>query len=109
MSIRIVLDNSATHKTAAVKRWFLRHPEYHLHFIPTSSSWLNQVERFFAEITEKRIHRGVFKSIPALEKAITEYPAEHNADPKPFAWVADADSILDRIKKVCERTSDSGH
>lgn len=109
VSIHIVLDNSATHKTPAVKRWFLRHPEYHLHFIPTSSSWLNQVERFFAEITEKRIRRGVFRSVPALEQAITDYLAQHNADPKPFIWVADADSILDRIKKVCESTSDSGH
>jgi transposase len=109
VSIHLILDNYATHKTPAVKRWLLRHPEYHLHFIPTSSSWLNQVERFFAEITEKRIRRGVFRSVPALEKAIADYLAEHNADPKPFAWVADADSILDRIKKVCERTSDSGH
>lgn len=109
VSIHLVLDNYATHKTPAVKAWLLRHPEYHLHFIPTSSSWLNQVERFFAEITEKRIRRGVFRSVPALEKAIADYLAEHNADPKPFAWVADADSILDRIKKVCERTSDSGH
>jgi transposase len=109
VSIHIVLDNYATHKTPAVKRWFLRHPEYHLHFIPTSSSWLNQVERFFAEITEKRIRRGVFRSVPALEKAITDYLDAHNADPKPFVWVADADSILDRIKRVCESTSDSGH
>ena len=109
VSIHLILDNYATHKTPAVKRWLLRHPEYHLHFIPTSSSWLNQVERFFAEITEKRIRRGAFKSVPALEKAITDYLAEHNTDPKPFTWVADADSILDRIKKVCERTSDSGH
>ena len=108
VGIHIVLDNYATHKTAAVKRWFLRRPEYHLHFIPTSSSWLNQVERFFAEITEKRIRRGVFKSVEALERAIEAYLAERNADPKPFAWVADADSILDRIKRVCERTSDSG-
>jgi transposase len=109
VSIHIVLDNYATHKTPAVKRWFLRHPDYHLHFIPTSSSWLNQVERFFAEITEKRIRRGVFRSVPALEQAIADYLAAHNADPKPFAWVADADSILDRIKRVCESTSDSGH
>jgi transposase len=109
VSIHLVLDNYATHKTPAVKRWLLRHPEYHLHFIPTSSSWLNQVERFFAEITEKRIRRGVFRSVPALEKAITDYLAEHNTDPRPFTWVADADSILDRIKRVCERTSDSGH
>lgn len=109
VSIHLVLDNYATHKTPAVKRWLLRHPAYHLHFIPTSSSWLNQVERFFAEITERRIRRGVFRSVPALEQAIRDYLDEHNTDPKPFAWVADADSILDRIKKVCERTSDSGH
>ena len=109
VSIHLILDNYATHKTPAVKRWLLRHPAYRLHFIPTSSSWLNQVERFFAEITEKRIRRGAFKSVAALERAIADYLAHHNADPKPFKWVADADSILDRIKKVCERTSDSGH
>ena len=109
VSIHIVLDNYATHKTPAVKRWLLRHPEYRLHFIPTSSSWLNQIERFFAAITEKRIRRGAFRSVPALVGAINEYIAEHNKDPKPFNWVADADAILDRIKKVCERTSDSGH
>ena len=109
VSVHIILDNYATHKTPAVKRWFLRHPEYHLHFIPTSSSWLNQVERFFAKITEKRIRRGAFKSVASLEKAIADYVEAHNKDPKPFAWVADADAILDRIKKVCERTSDSGH
>ena len=107
--IHLVLDNYATHKTAAVKRWFLRHPDYRLHFTPTGSSWLNQVERFFAEITQKRIRRGTFRSVPALERAIEEYLVEHNNNPRPFAWVADADSILDRVKKVCERTSDSGH
>ena len=109
VSIHLILDNYATHKTPKVKRWLLKHPDYHVHFIPTSSSWLNQIERFFAEITEKRIRRGAFKSVPALERAIADYLAHHNADPKPFKWVADADSILDRIKKVCERTSDSGH
>ena len=108
-AVHLVLDNYATHKTPAVKRWFLRHPDYRLHFTPTGSSWLNQVERFFAEITEKRIRRGTFASVPALERAIEEYLVEHNKDPRPFAWVADADSILDRVKKVCERTSDSGH
>jgi transposase len=109
VSVHVVLDNYATHKTAAVKRWFLRHPEYHLHFIPTSSSWLNQVERFFAAITEQRIRRGVFTSVPQLERAIADYLAEHNKNPKPFVWTADADSILERLKRVCERTSDSGH
>ena len=105
----LVLDNYATHKTPAVRRWFLRHPEYHLHFTPTSGSWLNLVERFFAEITEKRIRRGVFRSVAALEAAIREYLEHHNASPRPFVWTADADSILNRIKRVCERTSDSGH
>jgi transposase len=109
VEIHLVLDNYATHKTPAVKRWFLRHPEYHLHFTPTSGSWLNQVERFFAEITEKRIRRGAFRSVAALEAAIREYLEHHNASPKPFVWTADADLILNRIKRVCERTSDSGH
>ena len=109
VEIHLVLDNDGQHKTPAVKRWFLRHPEYHLHFTPTSASWLNQVERFFAEITEKRIRRGVFRSVAALEAAIRKYPEHHNASPKPFVWTADADPILNRVKKVCERTSDSGH
>ena len=109
VTVHMVLDNYGTHKTPAVKRWFLRHPECHLHFTPTSASWLNQVERFFARITEDRIRRGVFTSVPQLERAIRDYLAEHNKDPKPFAWTADADSILERLKRVCERTSDSGH
>jgi hypothetical protein len=87
----------------------LRHPEYHLHFTPTSASWLNQVERFFAAITGDRIRRGVFTSVQQLERAIHDYLAEPNKAPRPFVWTADADSILDRIKRVCERTSDSGH
>ncbi|MBX9628120.1 MAG: IS630 family transposase [Gemmataceae bacterium] len=109
VSVHVVLDNYGTHKTPAVKRWFLRHPEYHLHFTPTSASWLNQVERFFAAITEQRIRRGVFTSVPQLERAIADYLAEHNRNPEPFVWTADADSILERVKRVCERTSDSGH
>lgn len=109
VSVHVVLDNYGTHKTPAVKRWFLRHPEYHLHFTPTSASWLNQVERFFAAITEQRIRRGVFSSVSQLEKAIASYLAEHNKNPKPFVWTANADAILERLKRVCERTSDSGH
>jgi transposase len=109
VEVHLVLDNYAAHKAPAVKRWFLRHPEYHLHFTPTSGSWLNQVERFFAEITEKRIRRGAFRSVPALERAINEYLEEHNRDPRPFVWTADADLILGRVKAICERTSDSGH
>jgi transposase len=109
VEIHLIMDNYGTHKTAAVKRWFARHPEYHLHFTPTSGSWLNQVERFFAEITDKRIRRGVFRNVAALEQAIVEYLANHNENPKPFVWTADADMILDRVKGVCERTSNSGH
>jgi transposase len=109
VEIHLVMDNYGTHKAPAVKRWFLRHPEYHLHFTPTSGSWLNQVERFFAEITEKRIRRGAFRSVTALEQAIKEYLEDHNRNPRPFVWTADADLILARVKAICERTSDSGH
>jgi transposase len=109
VEIHLILDNYGTHKTPAVKRWFERHPEYHLHFTPTSGSWLNQVERFFAAITEQRIRRGVFRSVAALEKAIMEYLAAHNENPRPFVWTADADLILNRVKRVCERISNSGH
>ncbi|MCA1696185.1 MAG: IS630 family transposase, partial [Actinobacteria bacterium] len=105
VQIHIIMDNYGTHKTPSVKRWFERHPEYHLHFTPTSGSWLNQVERFFAEIPEKQIRRGVFRSVAALEKAIMDYLAAHDENPKPFVWTANADSILQRVKEVCERTS----
>ena len=108
VEIHLVMDNYGTHKAPAVKRWFLRHPEYQLHFTPTSGSWLNQVERFFAEITEKRIRRGAFRSVAALEEAIKEYLDNHNNNPRPFVWKADADLILSRVKAICERTSDSG-
>jgi transposase len=109
ISIHIVMDNYGTHKTPKVKRWFQRHPEYHLHFVPTYSSWLNQVERFFAEITEKRIRRGSFRSVKSLEQAIMEYLENHNKEPKPFVWTATAEKILERVAKVCKRIFDSGH
>jgi transposase len=109
LEIHLILDNYGTHKTPRVKRWFERHPEYHLHFTPTSASWLNQVERFFAALTEQRLRRGVFRSVAALEAAIMEYLAHHNENPRPFVWTADADLILNRVKGVCERISNSGH
>ena len=109
LEVHLVLDNYGTHKTPRVKRWLQRHPRYVVHFTPTSGSWLNQVERFFGELTEKRLRRGVFRSVAALEKAIMEYLAVHNEDPRPFAWTADADLILNRVKRVCERISNSGH
>lgn len=108
-TIHLVLDNYGTHKTPAVQRWFARHPEYRLHFTPTSASWMNMVERFFAEITEKRIRRGAFRSVRALEQAIFDYLECHNQAPKPFVWTADADLILRKVQKVCERISNSGH
>lgn len=97
--VHVVLDNYATHKTPAVKRWLARRPEYHLHFTPTSASWLNQVERVFADLTEKQLRRGVFRSVPALEAAALAYLDERNTDAGPFAWTADADTILGRVAK----------
>ena len=109
MAVHLVMDNYGTHKTPKVKRWFQRHPEYHVHFTPTSGSWLNLVERFFAQITTKRIRRGTFTSVPALRKAIEEYLEVHNEDPKPFRWTASAETILKKIEKLCARISNSRH
>ena len=105
--IHLVLDNYRTHKTPTVVRWFARHPRYHLHFTPTSGSWVNQVERWFAKITEQRIRRGSFTSIVSLEKAIMEYLEYNNEKPKPFVWTAGADLILGKIQRLCERISNS--
>ena len=107
--IHLVLDNYGTHKTPRVVRWFARHPRYQLHFTPTSGSWVNQVERWFADITEKRIRRGSFTSVSGLEKAIQQYLNSNNEKPKPFVWTADADLILGKIQRLCERISNSGH
>ena len=107
--VHLVLDNYGTHKAPKVIRWFARHPRYHLHFTPTSGSWVNQVERWFGEITEKRIRRGSFDSVRSLEKAIKEYVNHNNENPKPFSWTAEADVILGKIQRLCERTSNSGH
>lgn len=107
--VHIVMDNYATHKTPRVKRWLQQHPEYHVHFTPTSASWLNQVERVFADLTSKQLRRGVFRSVASLEKTIREYLAARNADAKPFTWTADADLILGRVKRTCTRISGTGH
>jgi transposase len=109
LEVHLVMDNSSTHKTAKVIRWFARHPHYHVHFTPTSGSWLNQVERWFGELTEKRIRRGSFNSVRSLEKAIQEYLELNDKAPKPFVWTADADLILGKVQRLCERISDSGH
>jgi transposase len=107
--VHIVMDNYGTHKTAKVKRWFQQHPEYHMHFTPTSASWLNQVERIFADLTEKQLRRGVHRSTLALEQTIKSYLNERNADAKPFTWTADADLILGRVRRHCQRISKTGH
>jgi transposase len=109
LDVHLVMDNYGTHKMPKVKRWFARRPRYHLHFTPTSASWLNQVERFFGLLTERRLRRGTFGSVRELESAIRDYLAHHNEDPKPFTWTADADTILQKISRFCMRTSDSRH
>jgi len=102
--VHVILDNYGTHKTPKVRRWFLRHPRWHLHFTPTSASRLDQVERFFAEITTRRIRRGAFRSVPDLEQAIRDYWAHRNSNPRPFVWTATADSIPGKIKRHRQRT-----
>jgi len=109
LEVHLVLDNYATHKTPKVAAWFKKRPRYHLHFTPTSSSWLNQVERWFAKITEQRIRRGVFKSIDELIVAIDDYIVANNRTPKPFVWTATAELILDRVGALCQRTNRSPH
>jgi len=109
LDVPLVMDNYATHKTAAIRRWMVRHPRFHVHFTPTSASWLNQVERFFAALTEKQIRRNSFRSTRQLEAAIRDYLDHHNAQPKPFVWTKSADDILNALAKYCERITDSGH
>ena len=100
--IHLVLDNYGTHKHPAVKKWLAERPRYHVHFTPTSSSWLNQVERWFAEITRKRIRRGTFRSVGDLIKAIREYIRIYNRNPRPFQWVASASKIIRKVRKYKE-------
>jgi len=98
LDLHLIVDNYATHKHPKVKAWLKRHERFHLHFIPTSSSWLNLVERWFREITAKRIRRGVFKSVAQLIEAIRAYIEEHNDNPRPFVWTAKAADILDKVR-----------
>ena len=107
--VHLILDNSSTHKTPLIRNWLAAHPRYHVHFTPTSASWLNLVERFFAEITAKQIRRGVFRSTKELEDAIDACLRHQNENAKPFAWTKTADEILATIARFCQRTSDSAH
>ena len=109
MDIHLVMDNYATHKTPTIKAWFARNPRFHVHFTPTSASWLNQVERWFATLTHNYIRRGTHRSTRQLEQAIRQYLELHNTDPKPFVWSKSADDILASIERFCLRTSNSRH
>jgi transposase len=109
LDLHLVLDNYATHKTPAVKNWLLRHPRFHLHFTPTSSSWMNLVERWFAELTTRKLRRSTHRSVVELEADVRRWINEWNANPKPFIWTKTADQILDTIAAYCQRINDSGH
>jgi len=101
LDVHLIWDNYATHKTALIRDWLAKRPHWHVHLTPTSSSWLNQVERFFAKLTEKQIRRGVHRSVEELEAAITVCLDKHNAEPKPFRWVKSASDILAAIERFC--------
>ncbi len=109
LDVHVIVDNSSTHKTPEIHRWLLRHPRFTLHFTPTYSSWLNLVERWFAELTEKWLRRGTHRSTKELETAIRSWIATWNDDPRPFVWHKTADEILETLAGYCERISDSGH
>jgi transposase len=100
LDLHLIVDNYATHKAPAVKRWLQAHPRVHLHFTPTSASWLNMVERFFAQITRHRIRRGTFNSVAELESAIMQYLDKHNAHSKPFVWTKSAGEILEKVARA---------
>src|SRR5438128_3644577 len=108
LELHLIIDNYRTHKHANVDAWLAKHPRFHLHFIPTSSSWLNLVERWFRELTEKAIRRGVFHSVPDLIEAIEAFLAAHNNDPKPFVWTASADAILAKVGR-CKAVLETVH
>ena len=109
LDLHLVLDNYATHKTPAMKKWLLRHPRFHLHFTPTSSSWINLVERWFAELTNRKLRRSAHRSVTELEADIRKWINDWNKNPKPFVWTKTADEILDTLAAYCRRISDSGH
>ena len=109
LDVHLILDNYGTHKTPRVRRWFVRHPRFHVHFTPTSASWLNLVERWFALLSEKQIKRGAHRSVRALETTIRDYLAITNERPTPFVWTKTADEIFAKVAKFCQRTSNPGH
>jgi len=109
LSVHLIVDNYGTHKTELIKRWLAKRPRFHVHFTPTSASWINLVERWFATLTAKQIRRGTHRSTRELERAIRHYLTVYNEDPKPFVWTKTADQIFDSLAKFCKRTSGTGH
>jgi transposase len=109
LDVHLIMDNYGTHKTPTVKGWLARHPRFHVHFTPTSGSWLNLVERWFGLISARQIKRGTHRSTVELERAIREYLSIYNEEPKPFAWTKTADEILTSLARFCKRISDSAH
>src|SRR5579863_4359497 len=107
--VHLVLDNYGTHKTPLIHRWLVKRPRFHLHFTPTGTSWINQVERWFALLTDKRLRRSAFRSTRELESTIRAYIHQHNQQPKPFRWTKTADDILASVARFCMRTLDTGH
>ncbi len=109
LEVHLICDNYATHKTAAIATWLAAHPRFHMHFTPTSSSWLNQVERWFGLLTDKQLRRGAHKSVPALEKDIRAWIAGWNEGPRPFVWTKTADEIFARLASYLQRILDAAH
>jgi transposase len=109
LDIYLICDNYGTHKTPAIKAWLAKHPRFHMHFTPTGSSWINQVERWFGFLTDQLIRRGVHKSVAALEKDIRGWIKTWNQNPKPFVWRKTAEEIIDSLARYCQRISDAGH
>jgi transposase len=108
LDVHLVMDNYATHKTPLIRAWLAKRPRWHVHLTPTSSSWLNQVERFFALLTDKKIRRGIYRSVNALRTDIVSFIGHHNADPKPFRWTKSADDILASIERFCRYNTPAG-
>ena len=109
LDVHCIADNYASHKHPKVRAWLAQRPRWHMHFVPTYSSWLNQVERFFAIITDKAIRRGSFTSVKELTKKIDTFVSYYNKDCKPFSWTASADSILEKLARLCGRITGTGH
>ena len=119
LDVHVVMDNAASHKTKLIRDWFAKRPRWHVHYTPTSASWINQVERFFALLTDDALRRKAHRSTAELEAAINGYIGAHNAEPKPFVWTKSADDILAAVQRFCQRTitvqtrclgtSESGH